>query len=239
MRSTFAALVVAVLAVGAAACSSPSAQEREERRSELLDALGPELQDRLARRVEVCEQAIGDVLNEINELDSRLEAGLNYSEYKRQVADLKVAYDRASYNGLDTWCLTARSKAGRALRVYLGAAGYWDVCSDLGDCTTDEIESELQEYWARARQWLEEARVALDNVASPPGDRALPRSGASVPGSIYATIRETFCKEPDPPALEEPCRQLRATLLGGIDEGEEGELEDELEAMLDALEAEK
>ncbi len=113
--------------------------------------------------VAACEAQLGDLLTALQEIDSRLDIGLNIQEYGDRVGDAKVAYDRLQPGQLERGCL---ERVGvpleEALQAYIDAYRSWDRCIDRFECELDEIEPELQQRWARASAKIEEATSALE-----------------------------------------------------------------------------
>jgi hypothetical protein len=241
--TTLAVAGIALIAFVAAGCGGPSAQERATKRAEALSLLAPELRDRLDKQAEAsktaCENEIGDLLDSVGELDSRLDVGLTYTDYSSKVADVNVAYDRVDPSGLTGACLNAAAHAENALNNYISAQQKWDGCIEDTYCDTDSITPGLQALWSKATAQDEKAKAAMERVAGSSsaslGSETLPATSSAVGDTIYGTITKVICENPDPPATAEPCANLRNTLAGGVTSKEEGSLQGELDDLLVAL----
>ena len=227
-----------------AGCGGPSAAQRAQARSQQLDRIAPELQDRLSRRAAdaktACQNAIGDFLDGISGLDSRLDVGLNFSDYSREVSDAKVAHDRIDVTAISGNCLTAAVAAESALEHYITAYNTWNNCVSDAYCSNDSITPSLQSQWAKATRQDERAREALGRIAGASsiqlGSRSFPRTSAETDETIYGTIVSTVCTNPpDPPAAAKPCDELQNTIAGGVSAGEESKVDGEVRKLVDAL----
>jgi hypothetical protein len=241
-RDGAAGLLVAVLAFAATACGGPSEQELAEARSEQLNKLTPTLQSRLQAQAEsqktACENELGDFLEAVDEIDSRLSVGMNYSDYSGKTADAKVAYDRVDAGELtQRACVNAALAGEQALRSYIAAYTIWNDCFDSDYCSNDSITPELQAKWAQATRKNQKAQELLDSVgkAGVIGNRDFPRSVGEVDGTIYGTIASAVCATPDPPAARAPCEELRNLIAGGVTEDEEGDVDGRIDELVDAL----
>ena len=233
------AISVAALCVG---CGGQSAEERSEARSEQLETLRPTLQSRLQAQADSqrtgCENELGDFLDALTELDSRLDVGLTYADYSSNVSDVKVEYDRIEVASLTpAKCVSAALAGEQALRSYLAAYTIWDNCFDSDYCTNDSIRPELQSKWLQASAKAEKAEGLFASVgkAGVIGNIGFPRSVGQVDDTIYGTIATAICATPDPPAAQEPCAELRNLLAGGVDSDEEGDVDDQIDALVDSL----
>lgn len=239
---------LAILSVlGVVGCGGKSAEETAQARSARLNVLEPVLRERMVRRANAvktaCENQVGDFLDEIGELDSRLDVGLTYSEYKRRVADANVEYDRVGdigfllSHGQD--CVDAVSDGQAALDAYLAAVTIWDRCLDSDNCTKADIIEELRAEWSEGSDSRDRATAALSRIAeagqSPLGDKVFPRSAGEVGETIYGTIATLVCDEPDPPAAANPCTELRNTLAGGVEPDEQADVDRQLGDLVEAL----
>ena len=112
---------------------------------------------------EECNDQIGDFLDGLQELDSRLDIGLPFAAYNEQVGDVKVAYDRVPFGELSLACVLAAVPAEAALNKYAEASNIWNDCITDFDCSTDSsaFTSKLQTRWATAHDKIE---LALDNL---------------------------------------------------------------------------
>jgi hypothetical protein len=108
-----------------------------------------------------CQDLVGPLLEALGELDSRLDIGLNYSEYGDKVADANVQYDRIDIDQLreNLDCLSGVAvPLEDALNFYSAAYRVWDNCFDRPSCTNEQITPNLQRKWARAAKKVDAAR---------------------------------------------------------------------------------
>ena len=114
-----------------------------------------------------CLELVGPLLDELGELDSRLDIGLNYSEYGDLVADANVQYDRIDFDQLgdNIGCLSdVGVPLEDALNFYTSAYRVWDDCIESPTCTNDSITRNLQRKWARAEGKVTAARDGLRDL---------------------------------------------------------------------------
>lgn len=110
-----------------------------------------------------CSDELVAFLEELEELDSRLTVGLNFSAYSGFVGDAQVAYDRIDFEELNATCIEQVGiPAEDAFNAYVDAYNTWNDCIGDIDCDNDSITPSLQAEWADATELLEEARAALD-----------------------------------------------------------------------------
>jgi hypothetical protein len=115
-----------------------------------------------------CRRQIGPLLDELQELDSRLDVGLSYDEYTTHVGDARVIYDRVVDEVDDTTCLTEVGlPAERAFNQYVKASNKWGDCFEDLDCDPDAIEPTLQTHWDRASTLVESADRRLEAMRTP------------------------------------------------------------------------
>lgn len=110
---------------------------------------------------EDCVANVGDFVDALFELDSRLDVGLTFSAYSERVGDAKVAYDRIDINALDGDCLALAVEAESAYNAYVVAYNTWNDCISDIDCDTDSITPDLQKEWAEASTLLDEVKDAM------------------------------------------------------------------------------
>ncbi len=110
-----------------------------------------------------CPDEISDFVAALQELDSRLDIGLNFQEYSERVGDARVAYDRVDAEDLDASCIEhVGVPAEDAMNAYIEANSTWNDCISDPDCSNDSIATELQAKWAEATELIEEAKDGLD-----------------------------------------------------------------------------
>jgi hypothetical protein len=114
-----------------------------------------------------CKQEVAPLMNQLHEIDSRLDVGLNYDEYTNKVGDVRVAYDRVSGAIGGPECLAGVGiPAENALNQYVKASNIWGDCFDNVDCDTDSIQPSLQAHWTQASLAIERADRGLKRIDS-------------------------------------------------------------------------
>jgi hypothetical protein len=246
-RGATAAIIILVAAF-TAACGGPSAEERRTS----IEAQGERLADEVAKReriqnqleaeaaAEECRNNIGDFLSELQDLDSQLDDGVNYSVYSIEIGDARKEYDDINVAGLEPGCVTAAASGEKAFNSYIRAGRLWGDCIEDFDCSTDSIDPQLQSHWSNATQKIEAARTQLeqmsDSVAEPKTwSTAVPASGPAVEESVYGAAVRLICEEDVPIAASEACADLRSVLSGGVEEKELGDMEGAVKALNEAL----
>lgn len=115
-----------------------------------------------------CEGQLGDLLDELEELDSRLGVGVDYDEYGNLVGDARVEYDQISFRQLEPPCVTSVGiPAEDALNSYADAGDAWNDCFGDLDCSNNEVRPELQDHWADATSEIEQAQSGLRELSNP------------------------------------------------------------------------
>jgi hypothetical protein len=117
-------------------------------------------------KFDTCEQQMGDLLESLSELDSRLDVGLNYSEYTNAVGDVRVEYDQVPFDDAnDPTCITTVGlPAEAAFNQYVKATRVWNDCFEDFNCSNDSIEPALHRHWEKASRSVEKARDGLDSM---------------------------------------------------------------------------
>ncbi len=155
-----------LLAIAFIGCGGPSQEEKdaaETARAEAVEANNDA--EKLADKAEAkasgflsCKNQLGDLLQSLASLDSRLSVGLTYADYSTRVGDVRVVYDRVPFGNINFSCLSTGVRAEKALNSYSDAYNTWNACfSDLY-CSNDSIDSELQSDWSKAGRQLRSAR---------------------------------------------------------------------------------
>jgi hypothetical protein len=139
-----ATCVAALLAFAATGCGGPSK----------------------AQKAQKCQSQIGAFVDALEELNSRLSVGLSFSDYSEKVGTVRVAYDKITPRELDPDCLDAAGAGESAMNSYVTAYNTWNDCIGSDSCTTDSIDSDLQQDWAEAIPKVKQARSRLEAVGS-------------------------------------------------------------------------
>lgn len=176
-RSRLAVVAVACLVAltGAACGGNDEAADREqeeaaaEAREEAREKREAEQERQEAiAAAETCTDTFEPLLDELRELDSRLDIGLSYDEYGDKVADVKVAYDGVRFRDVrdDFACIgDVGIPAENALNQYVKAYTIWDECFGDFNCDMDSVEPEMQQHWSKATVLVSRADRSLSRLA--------------------------------------------------------------------------
>jgi hypothetical protein len=105
-----------------------------------------------------CADQIGDFVEQLQELDSRLDIGLNFESYSTKVSDAKVVYDQIPFDEMSQECVRQVGvPAENAFNAYVKAYNIWNNCFDDINCDNDSIKSKLQAQWAKATLLISKA----------------------------------------------------------------------------------
>jgi hypothetical protein len=112
-----------------------------------------------------CEKVIGEFLDGLATLDSRLDIGMNYEEYGNEVSGINVSYDAFEVDDIPgPKCLAVARSAETAFNYYIAAYRKWDRCLfDRYDCEV-EIDTNVQDKWADASRYLGFAEDELSEM---------------------------------------------------------------------------
>jgi hypothetical protein len=115
-----------------------------------------------ARVSQQCKDQTSGLTDALQELDSRLSVGMNFSAYSDKVAAAKVAYDKLPVSALDATCLSlVGSPEETALNEYITAYNTWNDCVSDVDCKNDSITPTLQGHWSKATDLLNNIKKSL------------------------------------------------------------------------------
>lgn len=164
MRNRFHALLAVALLVGACARGETAVN----RTSGNPDGTSPVATKQTAEPPIVardCHSLLGDFLNALTELDSRVSAGLAFEDYSQQVGDIRVTYERIETARVESTCLTAVAlPAERALNRYVEAYTIWNNCVGNGACAEAEVMPKLEAKWAEATSNIDAAETGLEEL---------------------------------------------------------------------------
>lgn len=234
------AVTIAVLMVVVAGCGGRSAEQRAQaRRADgalLLSEVNAHANQAASAQAEAaqstCRSEIGDFLDALEELDSRLDVGLSFQDYSDQVGDVRVAYGRMEIEELKLDCLTAAADGEAAMNRYIRANNTWNDCVSDPDCSTDSIDPKLQTQWSAASTKVASAKRELGRVGSEQAvpatyTNSVPTTSADAGTTVYGGARVLICDDPHVQrAAKEPCARLRTTLEGGVEDSEMNDLDD-------------
>ncbi len=120
---------------------------------------------------EGCKSHVGDLIDSLEEITSRLDIGLNYENYSQELGDVKVAYDKAFDDtdvvvALGEDCVSnVAVPAENALNSHLKASILWDRCIEDFDCDPDANEKKMQKHWQRAQRQIAKSQSGLEDLA--------------------------------------------------------------------------
>jgi hypothetical protein len=163
IRTAVVTALAVLVAIGAGACGSSGPSPAEKKAAAARRAKREAIA--AAQR---CQDQLGGFLDSLEELDSRLDIGLNYDEYFTKVGDIQVAYNDIPIHQLTPDCGSQVGvPAEKAFNRYRSAASTWDRCFGKLSCSNSDINPELQRAWSRASSQLDEAQRGLKELRSP------------------------------------------------------------------------
>jgi hypothetical protein len=105
------------------------------------------------------------LLSALQELDSRLNVGLNLDEYGDYVGDAQVAYDRLDFDRIEGICLISVAvHLEDALNQYITAVNKWNDCIESVSCEDPPV----QKHWTNASTLITRASGNLDRIVAVP-----------------------------------------------------------------------
>jgi hypothetical protein len=173
MRTSKASLALCAIATTIAFSGCTSAEDHQQQLAAQKAAKAAKVKKAKAKAAyAACDEHFSKLLKALDNLNSRLDVGLNYSQYGSKVGDAKVAYDAAfkeetssSDSGGAITCLTSVGlPAEKALNSYYKASNAWTKCFDDYACDDDTVKPKLQKYWGRAALQTERANAGLKSM---------------------------------------------------------------------------
>ncbi|MDX6581165.1 MAG: hypothetical protein QOI10_349 [Solirubrobacterales bacterium] len=114
-----------------------------------------------------CAAQLGDVLDSMAGLRTRLVAGLAYEQYVGAVKSVLAAYGAVPVDELALACLRAAgTPAEKGINRYVAAGNAWTDCVEVPSCEAASIEAELQGKWKQASGYLSKAQRGLRHQVS-------------------------------------------------------------------------
>lgn len=166
------AVLASLLALGAcgpnaeeeAVASEATASAEAEKEREQAEKEAAEERE---RRAEECTEDVAQLASALDELNSRIQVGLSYSDYTTEVGDVMVAYNRTDIDKIsaDRWCLgEVAVPLENAFQHFDKAMEVWKKCVGDWDCSIKDkaVDAKMQKHWQRAGTYLEEADAALE-----------------------------------------------------------------------------
>jgi len=165
-------LVTLVLAMGG--CGGPSAAEthaaalKKEKASAAAAAKKLRADQQAAH--DQCVAQLQPFIDALNQVNSRLEVGLNYSDYGDRLGDAQVAYDKIQVDGLadiSPKCLDAAAKLEHSYNEFLKVKNVWSACIDDYACDFSKgtANDQAQQGWQKAGQALKNGTSEVEGLA--------------------------------------------------------------------------
>lgn len=107
-----------------------------------------------------CRAQIGTFVDALQEINSRLDVGMNVGELSTRLGTAKVAYDKLDPARAVDECGGAAAHAEDAYNAYLLSVQAWQECIDDTYCTP--TTPKMQRQWAKAGRLL----ASIDNALS-------------------------------------------------------------------------
>jgi hypothetical protein len=152
----FAGLMTAAFIVSA--CGTPPAEETGSTQGQTSNEVQVSEEARAAKSK--CEQQVAPIQDALQELDGRLDVGMNNAAYSERLGDVSVAYNKIDVDTLAPGCLDIAVHYENAFNRYISASNRWDAC--IRNYTCDEPD--VQGLWARASNEIEKGDTKLKNV---------------------------------------------------------------------------
>lgn len=152
---------IAALVLSACGASSPATPGQES--AESTATAGMAKQHPVDRRRTVsCQAQLGDFLDSLARLRTRLASGLSYQQYAAAVKRIGTTYEALPIDALSPDCLIAAGTPGeKAFNRYIEAANNWGQCLADAGCNAEVVEPELQREWQVGSHRLSEAQAGL------------------------------------------------------------------------------
>lgn len=114
-------------------------------------------------KFDACVLQQGDLIDALDEINGKLDVGMNFTDYSDAVGDASVAYNKIDFSNSEIDCTGKVGLATEAaLNQYMKAARAWNDCNQDIDCDTDDID--LQRYWSKASVKLDSAKSGLSEL---------------------------------------------------------------------------
>lgn len=157
-------LLIAAIAVGIGAKIRHDNAEKKEQAQQLAAKKKAATKLRVAKsEYSECLAEESDLLDQLSEVNARLDVGMTFRDYSDTVSDISVEYSKADSNDLGIDCLgRVAVPAESAVREHVRAARKWSNCFDDLDCDPETVD--LQSYWARATSKTIDASDALASL---------------------------------------------------------------------------
>jgi hypothetical protein len=152
--------VIVLLGVVAVGVSAKRDHDKKETAKKAAAAAAAKKRAKAIATYKLCKKTIGDLIDSEAELSSRLDVGLNLSQYSKQVGDVSVAYNKIDFEDLNGDCLTnVGLPAEQALNGFNKLGRKWNACIQDIDCDVDGLQ--LGSKWEKYALKVEAAKAAL------------------------------------------------------------------------------
>ena len=116
-----------------------------------------------AAQIKKCEDEIGDYVGALEDIDSRLDIGLNQATLSDMAGDAASEQNDVDDDNLPDFCQEALDYADGALSLYSSSSMDWNECIWDDWCDPDFLD--LQSDWSDASYKLEKAKALMEEGA--------------------------------------------------------------------------
>jgi hypothetical protein len=183
-----------------------------------------------------CSSQIGHFVSALDDLNSRLDVGLTFSDYSTHVGNVRVAYDNVTWSAVPRGgCLSAGVNGENALNDYAASYNTWNNCISDINCSTDTVKPQLQAKWALASTQIglmnDRFAALKQRPRIKPWSLDVPTTGADVAGTVYGRAAADLCGDNAPVRAVQPCQALKAVLVDGVTDRELGQFDTAVAAL--------
>jgi hypothetical protein len=139
--------------VSLAATAGPSDAEKKAASARVAEK-------KRVEEVKTCQARIGDYIDALTTIDSRLNVGLNVGDYSELAGAASVEQAQVDEDGLSQDCREALDEADAALSDYATSAADWDDCVWDDWCEVESLD--LQLTWETASNSIETAQALMN-----------------------------------------------------------------------------
>ena len=111
-----------------------------------------------------CMAQIGPFLDAMQQIDSRLNIGINEADFVSRVGTAQVNHDTIDTHAISGKCLDAGVKLEKGLNAYAKAATKWSHCVSQSSCTFRKINGFEQLQWATAGLDITKAKTEISTL---------------------------------------------------------------------------
>ncbi len=111
---------------------------------------------------EACATAVRPLVDVLGRLDSELDLGLTFTDYRARLVGVRDEYDKVQFSQLKPECLRrAAIPAELAWNKHRDAYTAWETCVKSTACTADKVPGALDPHLTEATGHLGRAAAAL------------------------------------------------------------------------------